>query len=111
MIKHLRIPLRKTEEYQSSPLSRTMLATSSTGLDLPLNDVVIVFACSENFVPYLSVAIQSIVDNASENRNQKSVSRLSWVSRSELTAADSRIHRTRIRTSMISKAPFDPDTS
>ena len=45
-----------------------MLATSSTGLDLPLNDVVIVFACSENFVPYLSVAIQSIVDNASENR-------------------------------------------
>lgn len=68
MIKHLRIPLRKTEEYQSSPLSKTMLSTSSTGLDLPLNDVVIVFACSENFVPYLSVAIQSIVDNASNDR-------------------------------------------
>ena len=68
MIKHLRIPLHKAEEYQSSPLSRTMLSTSSTGLDLPLNDVVIVFACSENFVPYLSVAIQSIVDNASKDR-------------------------------------------
>ena len=68
MIKHLRIPLRKTEGYQSSPLSRTMLSTSSTGLDLPLNDVVIVFACSENFVPYLSVAIQSIVDNANKDR-------------------------------------------
>ena len=68
MIKHLRIPLHKTEGYQSSPLSRTMLSTSSTGLDLPLNDVVIVFACSENFVPYLSVAIQSIVDNASNDR-------------------------------------------
>ena len=68
MIKHLRIPLHKTGEYQSSPLSRTMLSMSSAGLDLPLSDVVIVFACSENFVPYLSVAIQSIVDNASENR-------------------------------------------
>lgn len=45
-----------------------MLSTSSTGLDLPLNDVVIVFACSENFVPYLSVAIQSIVDNANKDR-------------------------------------------
>ncbi len=45
-----------------------MLATTSTGLDLPLNDVVVVFACSENFVPYLSVAVQSIVDNASPDR-------------------------------------------
>lgn len=52
----------------NTPLSPTMLATSSTELDLPLDDVVIVFACSENFVPYLSVATQSIVDNASANR-------------------------------------------
>ena len=36
---------------------------------MPLDDVVIVFACSENFVPYLSVAIQSIVDNASPERH------------------------------------------
>ncbi len=60
-------PLRKTAAVKN-PLSSTMLATTSTGLDLPLNDVVVVFACSENFVPYLSVAVQSIVDNASPNR-------------------------------------------
>ena len=60
-------PLRKTAAVKN-PLSSTMLATTSTGLDLPLNDVVVVFACSENFVPYLSVAVQSIVDNASDDR-------------------------------------------
>lgn len=60
-------PLRKTAAVKN-PLSSTMLATTSTGLDLPLNDVVVVFACSENFVPYLSVAVQSIVDNASPDR-------------------------------------------
>ena len=68
MIKHLRMPLHKNTENQSAPLGATMLSTSSTGLDLPLNDVVIVFACSESFVPYLSVATQSIVDNASPSR-------------------------------------------
>ena len=60
-------PLRKTTHVRN-PLSSTMLASTSGDLDLPLDDVVIVFACSENFVPYLSVAIQSIVDNASETR-------------------------------------------
>lgn len=60
-------PLRKTTRTRNR-LSSTMLASSSTDLDLPLDDVVIVFACSENFVPYLSVAIQSIVDNASAAR-------------------------------------------
>ncbi|MBM6774019.1 glycosyltransferase family 8 protein [Olsenella profusa] len=45
-----------------------MLASTSGDLDLPLSDVVIVFACSENFVPYLSVAIQSIIENASAER-------------------------------------------
>lgn len=66
-MRHLRIPLHKSAQSEA-PLSSTMLATSSTGLDLPLDDVVIVFACSENFVPYLSVATQSIVDNASPDR-------------------------------------------
>ena len=60
-------PLRKTTPYRSA-LSSTMLASSSRELGLPLNDVVIVFACSENFVPYLSVAVQSIVENASATR-------------------------------------------
>ncbi len=55
MIKHLRMPLHKNTENQSAPLGATVLSTSSTGLDLPLNDVVIVFACSESFVPYLSL--------------------------------------------------------
>ena len=60
-------PLRKTT-HARNPLSSTMLASTSGDLDLPLNDVVLVFACSENFVPYLSVAIQSIIDNASPDR-------------------------------------------
>lgn len=60
-------PLRKTTHVRN-PLSSTMLASSSVDLDLPLSDVVVVFACSENFVPYLSVATQSIVENASVSR-------------------------------------------
>lgn len=60
-------PLRKTTRARNL-LSSTMLASSSVDLDLPLDDVVVVFACSENFVPYLSVAIQSIVDNAGATR-------------------------------------------
>ena len=42
-----------------------MLATSSRELPLDLNDVVLVFACNELFVPYLSVALQSILVNTS----------------------------------------------
>ena len=61
------MPAHKAES-QAQALTGTMLASSSTGLDLPLDDVVIVFACSESFVPYLSVATQSIVDNASASR-------------------------------------------
>ena len=60
-------PLRKTTHVRN-PLSSTMLASSSVDLDLPLSDVVVVFACSENFVPYLSVATQSIVENACASR-------------------------------------------
>ena len=60
-------PLRKTTHVRNT-LSSTMLASSSIDLDLPLSDVVIVFACSENFVPYLSVATQSIIENASARR-------------------------------------------
>ena len=60
-------PLRKTTHVRN-PLSSTMLASSSIDLDLPLDDVVVVFACSENFVPYLSVAVQSIIENASPTR-------------------------------------------
>ena len=60
-------PLRKTTRARNKVTS-TMLASMSGDLDLPLDDVVIVFACSENFVPYLSVAVQSIIDNASPSR-------------------------------------------
>lgn len=60
-------PLRKTT-HARNPLSSTMLASSSVDLDLPLSDVVVIFACSENFVPYLSVATQSIVENACASR-------------------------------------------
>ena len=66
--------LRKTTPPRSfatnrSPLPGAMLASSSDELGLALDDVVLVFACSDNFVPYLSVAVQSIIENASLNRN------------------------------------------
>ena len=60
-------PLRKTTRARNKVTS-TMLASTSGDLDLPLDDVVIVFACSENFVPYLSLAVQSIIPNASPSR-------------------------------------------
>ena len=46
-----------------------MLAGSEAELGLSFDDVVIIFACSEGFVPYLSVAIQSIIENASPERH------------------------------------------
>ena len=46
-----------------------MLAASSRELPLDLDDVVLVFACNELFVPYLSVALQSILVNASPKRH------------------------------------------
>lgn len=61
-------PLRKTTHARNK-LSSTMLASSSADLGLSMSDVVLVFAASENFVPYLSVALQSLVDNVSDNRH------------------------------------------
>ena len=46
-----------------------MLASSSRELPLALDDVVLVFACNELFVPYLSVALQSILVNTSPKRH------------------------------------------
>ena len=46
-----------------------MLASSSDELNLPLSDVVVVFAVNEFFVPYLSVAIESIIENTSPDRH------------------------------------------
>ncbi|MGI6229359.1 MAG: glycosyltransferase family 8 protein [Tractidigestivibacter sp.] len=61
-------PLRKATPL-GEPRSRTMLATSSNELPLRLDDVVIVFACNEYFVPYMSVAIESIIENVSPERH------------------------------------------
>lgn len=44
------------------------LAKTASELDLPLDDVVILLACNELFVPYLSVALQSISEHASPDR-------------------------------------------
>lgn len=60
-------PLRRTT-YTTTSLSAPLLANSSPELPLKLDDVVVVFAASENFVPYLSVALQSLVDHASAER-------------------------------------------
>lgn len=61
-------PLRKTTSTEGSRAS-TLLALSSRELPLRLDDVVIVFAANELFVPYLSVAIQSILENCSADRH------------------------------------------
>ncbi len=60
-------PLRKSNPRHGSRRG-AMLATSSDELGLALDDVVVVFACNERFVPYLSVALQSIIENASPER-------------------------------------------
>lgn len=44
------------------------LATTASQLKLPLDDVVILLACNELFVPYISVALQSIIDHANPER-------------------------------------------
>lgn len=46
----------------------TRLAKTAAELKLPLDDVVILFACNELFVPYLSVALQSISEHANPGR-------------------------------------------
>ena len=55
-------PLRKAAPTRNQ-FSSAMLASSSDELNLPLSDVVVVFAVNEFFVPYLSVAIESIKKN------------------------------------------------
>lgn len=60
--------LRKLSNAKK-PATSSMLASTSRELGLALDDIVIVFACSENFVPYFSVAAQSIVENADPARH------------------------------------------
>ena len=68
MIKNLK-PLKslKKKTNKNTPV-RAVMARNSAELGLDFNDVVVVFACSDNFVPYMSVAIQSIIENSSEDR-------------------------------------------
>lgn len=47
----------------------TTLALSADELGLTFSDVVVIFACNDAFVPYLSVALQSILENASMQRH------------------------------------------
>ncbi len=63
-----KIPTQRLVGTGRAQLSGAMLASSSDELGLALNDVVLVFACSDNFVPYLSVAIQSIIENVNPER-------------------------------------------
>lgn len=63
-----KIPTQRLVGTGRAQLSGAMLASSSDELGLTLNDVVLVFACSDNFVPYLSVAIQSIIENVNPER-------------------------------------------
>lgn len=64
-------PLRSLRQKKTAGIAgpRATLAQSSEELGLDLDDVVIVFACSDNFAPYMSVAMQSIIENSSEDRH------------------------------------------
>lgn len=57
----------------SGTYGHPQLATTASQLELPLDDVVILFACNELFVPYISVALQSIIDHASPDRRYDAV--------------------------------------
>ncbi len=43
-------------------------AKTASELELPLDDVVVLFACNESFAPYLSVTLQSVVEHVSPAR-------------------------------------------
>lgn len=49
--------------------SEVKLATTANEMGLSLDDVVVVFAVSENFVPYLSVALESLLENTDHERH------------------------------------------
>ena len=44
------------------------LAKNAVELGLPMNDVVVLLACNEKFVPYMSVTLQSILEHSSPER-------------------------------------------
>ena len=56
--------------YATNPsrYPHVLLATRARELDLTFDDVVIVFAVSENFIPYFSAALQSLLENTSPSR-------------------------------------------
>lgn len=54
--------------HMTERVPNVLLAGSEEGLGLSLDDVVVVFAASESFVPYLSVALQSLIEHVSAER-------------------------------------------
>ena len=46
----------------------TGLCRNATELGQPMNDVVVLLACNEKFVPYMSVTLQSILEHANPGR-------------------------------------------
>ena len=58
-----------TRATNPSRYPHAMLATRARQLDLAFDDVVIVFAVSDNFIPYFSAALQSLLENSSEGRH------------------------------------------
>jgi len=57
-----------SSESVTGRIPSVLLAGSEDGLQLTLDDAVVVFACSESFVPYLSVALQSLIEHTSPQR-------------------------------------------
>lgn len=55
--------------HNLSQKHHALLATSEDDLGLALDDVVVAFASNDYFVPYLSVAIQSLLENVGPTRS------------------------------------------
>ena len=77
-------------------IPKVLLAGSEEGLQLTLDDVVVVFACSENFVPYLSVALESLIENTSAERRYDIVVLTRDISPSSMLTLSRQCNRTNI---------------
>lgn len=82
--------------HMTEQVPNVLLAGSEGGLGLSLDDVVVVFAASENFVPYLSVALQSLIEHASAERRYDIVVLTRDISPSSMITLSRQVNRDNI---------------
>ena len=68
------------------------LATRARELDLSFDDVVIIFAVSDNFIPYFSAALQSLLENSSRMRHYDIVLLTRDISPSSMNALTAQVN-------------------